>query len=139
MITNDAKCTSEIKSRIFVEKQHSTRRRLFSPTNDLNLSIKLGKYYTCIIVLYGAETLTLRKIDQIYPEIFKMWFCRMIIWADRVKNEELLYRFEENRNILQKIKRRKSKWMDGHVLLSNYLLKQTIEGKIKERVEVTGR
>ena len=63
----------------------------------------------------------------------------MIIWADRVKNEELLYRFEENRNILQKIKRRKSKWMDGHVLLSNYLLKQTIEGKIKERVEVTGR
>jgi hypothetical protein len=33
MITNDARCTSEIKSRIAKVKQHSTRRRLFSQTN----------------------------------------------------------------------------------------------------------
>jgi hypothetical protein len=30
MITNDAQCTREIKSRIAMAKQHSTRRRLFS-------------------------------------------------------------------------------------------------------------
>jgi hypothetical protein len=33
MITNDARCTCEIKSRIAMEKQHSTRRRIFSPAN----------------------------------------------------------------------------------------------------------
>jgi hypothetical protein len=33
MITNDANCTHEIKSRIVMQKQHSTRRRVFSPAN----------------------------------------------------------------------------------------------------------
>jgi hypothetical protein len=33
MITHDARCTREIKSRIALEKQHSTRRRLPSPAN----------------------------------------------------------------------------------------------------------
>jgi hypothetical protein len=32
MITNDASCTCEIKSKITMEKQHSTKRRLSSPT-----------------------------------------------------------------------------------------------------------
>jgi hypothetical protein len=33
MITNDARSTSEIKSKIAMAKQHSRRRRLFSPAN----------------------------------------------------------------------------------------------------------
>ena len=142
MIINDARYTREIKSRISVEKQHSTRRRLFSPTNDLNLSTKLVEHYTCIIALYGVKTLTLRKLGQIYPVSFEVWFWRMmekISWTDLVKNEEELCGVKEDRNILHKIKRRKSTWMDGHVLLSNYLLKHTTEGKIEKRIEVKGR
>jgi len=94
MITNDARRTREIKCRISVEKQHSTRR-IFSPTKDLNLSKKLVKYYICIVALYGAKTVTLRKVDQLYPDSFEMWFWRMmekIRWTDRVKNEEVLHR-----------------------------------------------
>ena len=142
MITNDARCTLEIKSRISVEKQHSTRRRIFSPTNVLNLSTKLVKYCICIIDLYGAKTLTLRKVDQKLFESFEMWFWRKmekISWTDRVRNDKVLYTVKEGRNILHKIKRRKSKWMDGRILLSNCLLKHTIEGKIEGRIEVTGR
>jgi len=33
MITNDARCTSEIKFRIARANQRSTRRRLFAPAN----------------------------------------------------------------------------------------------------------
>jgi hypothetical protein len=33
MVTNDAKCTREIKSRIAMAKEHSTGRRLFSAAN----------------------------------------------------------------------------------------------------------
>jgi hypothetical protein len=33
MITNEARCTREIKSRIAMAKQHSKRRRIFSPAN----------------------------------------------------------------------------------------------------------
>jgi len=51
-----------------------------------------------------------------------------ISWANRVRNEAL-ERVEEERNILQTVKRRKSK-MIGHILRRNCLLKHVIGGKI---------
>jgi hypothetical protein len=41
-------------------------------------------------------------------------------------------------NIVQTIKRRKANWI-GHILRRNCLLKHVIGGKIKGRMEVTGR
>jgi hypothetical protein len=49
------------------------------------------KCYILSIALYGAETWTLRKVDQKYLEHFEMWCWRSmekISWTDRVKNEE---------------------------------------------------
>jgi hypothetical protein len=65
--------------------------------------------YIWSIALYGAETWTLRKVDQKYLESFEMWCWRrteMISWTDRVRNEEVLHRVKEDRNILQTIKRK---------------------------------
>jgi hypothetical protein len=42
------------------------------------------------------------------------------------------------RNILHEIRKRKANWI-GHILRRNCLLKQVIEGKIKEEIEVTRR
>ena len=56
MITNDARCTRDIKSGLSWQKQHSTGRRLFTCKLDLNLKKKLVKCYNCSIALYGAET-----------------------------------------------------------------------------------
>jgi hypothetical protein len=45
MITNDARCTQEIKSRVAMAKQHSPRRKLFLQVKlDLGLRKKLLKY-----------------------------------------------------------------------------------------------
>ena len=52
--------------------------------------------------------------------------------TDRVKNEEVIHRVKEERNILHKIKRRKANWI-GYTLRSNCLLKHFIEGKSEER------
>jgi hypothetical protein len=49
-----------------------------------------------------------------------------ISWSDRVRNEEVLHRVKEQRNILRTVKR-KAKWI-GHVLRSNCFLKHVIEG-----------
>jgi hypothetical protein len=57
-------------------------------------------------------------------------------WTDRERNEEALQRAEEERNILQTIKRRTAKWI-GHILRRNCLLKHIIEGRIEGRIEVT--
>jgi hypothetical protein len=61
-----------------------------------------------------------------------------ISWTDRVRNKEVLLRVKEQRNILHEISKRKANWI-GHILYINCLLQQVIEGKIKGRIEVTGR
>jgi hypothetical protein len=61
-----------------------------------------------------------------------------ISWTDRVKNEEVLHRVKEERNIVHTIKRRKANWI-VHILRRNCLLKHVIEGKLEGRIEMTGR
>ena len=55
-----------------------------------------------------------------------------------MRNEEVLLRANEMRNILHEIIKRKANWI-GHILRRNFLLKQVIEGKIKGQIEVTRR
>ena len=61
-----------------------------------------------------------------------------ISWTDHVRNEEVLLRVNEKRNILHKIRKRKANWI-GHILRRNCLLKQVIERKIKGEMEVARR
>ena len=61
-----------------------------------------------------------------------------ISWTDHVKNEEVLLRVNEQRNILNEIRKLKANWI-GHILRRNCLLKQVIEGKIKGEMEVARR
>jgi uncharacterized GH25 family protein len=51
------------------------------------------KCYIWSIALCGAETWTVRKVDQKYLESFKMWCCRRmekVTWTDRVISEEVI-------------------------------------------------
>ena len=61
-----------------------------------------------------------------------------ISWTDHVRNEEVLLRVNEQRNILHEIRKRKANWI-GHIFRRNCLLKQVIEGKVKGELEVTRR
>jgi hypothetical protein len=117
------------------------KKTLFTSKLNLNLRKKLVKFYIWSIALYGAETWTLGKVDQKCLESFEMWCWRRmekISWTDRVRNEEVLHRVKEERNILHTIKRRKANLI-GHILRRNCLLKHVIEGKLEGRIEMTGR
>ena len=50
----------------------------------------------------------------------------------------MLLRANEQRNVLNEIRKRKAHWI-GHILCRNCLLKQVIEGKIKGDMEVARR
>ena len=52
-----------------------------------------------------------------------------------MRNEELLLRVKEQRNILDEISKGKANWF-GHILHRNCLLQRVIEEKIKGRIEV---
>ena len=61
-----------------------------------------------------------------------------ISWTDHVRNEDVLLRVKEQRNILHEIRKRKVNWI-GHILRRNCLLQRVIKEKIKGEIEVIGR
>jgi hypothetical protein len=91
MITDDVRYTREIKARTVVGKAAFNWQKTLSTNKlDLNLRKKPVKCYTWSIALYGAETWTLRKVDQKYMERFEMWCWRRMekkSWTDRVRSD----------------------------------------------------
>ena len=81
----------------------SKKKTLFTSKLVLNLRKKLIKCYIWSMALYGAQAWTLRAVDQKYLESFEMWYWRRmekISRTDHVRNEEVLLRVNEQRNIL---------------------------------------
>jgi hypothetical protein len=108
---------------------------------DLGLRKKLVKCYVWSIALYGAETWTLWAVDQKHLGSFEMWYWRRmekISCTDHVRNEDVLLRVKEQRNILHEIRKRKVNWI-GHIFRRNCLLQRVTEGKIQGGIEVTGK
>jgi len=108
---------------------------------DLELRKKVVTCYIWSIALYDAETWTLWAVDQKHLESFEIWCWRRmenISWTDHVRNEELLPRVKEQRNILNETSKRKANGI-GHILRRNCLLQRVIEGKRKGGIEVTRR
>ena len=109
------------------------KRTIFTSTLDLELRKKLVKCYVWSIALYGAETWTLRAVDQKHLESFEMWCWRRmekISLTDHVRNEDVLLRVNKQRNILHEIRKRKANWI-SLILCRNCLLKWVTEGKIQ--------
>jgi hypothetical protein len=97
---------------------------------------KLVKCYIWNIAVYGADTWTLRAVDEKHLENFEMWCWRRmakISWTEHVRNEGVLLRVKKH-----EISKKKANRI-GHILRRNCLLQRVIEGKIKGRIEVTGR
>ena len=119
------------------------KRVPFTSILDLKLRKKLVKCYIWSIALCGAETSESwdrRSKKKKNLESFEMWCWRRMekIWTYHVRNEEVLFRVNEQRNILHEIIKREDNWF-GHILRRNCLLQWVIEGKIKGGIEVTGR
>ena len=78
------------------------KRALFPSTLDLDLRKELVKCYIWSIALYGAEIWTLWAVDHKRLESFEMSCWRTkekISWTDHVRNEEVLLRVKEQRDI----------------------------------------
>jgi hypothetical protein len=70
---------------------------------DLNLSKKLVTCYIWSVALCGAETCIFRKVHRKQLGKFEMRCWRRmekIIWTDRVENEDVLSRGNDERYIL---------------------------------------
>jgi hypothetical protein len=69
-----------MKQRIAMEKAaFNKKKNLFTSKLDLNLRKKLGKCYIWSMALYGAETWTLRVVDQKHLESLGEGWRRSVV------------------------------------------------------------
>ena len=90
---------------------------------------RLVKCFVWSVVLYCAETWTLRRNEQKQLEAFEMCIWRrmdQVKWTNKITNAVVLQRVGEGRTMLELIKKRKINWLD-HWLRKNYLLKDALE------------
>jgi len=71
LITDDVKCTCEIKSRAAMTKA-AFNKVFFTSKLDLNLRMYLVKCYILSTAVCGAEIWTLQKVEQKYLESFEV-------------------------------------------------------------------
>jgi hypothetical protein len=69
-----------------------------------------------------------------------MWSCGRMgkNQLDRLGEKEVVHTAKEKRNSVLTVRRKGANWIE-HILRRNCLLKHSIEGKIKERIEMIGR
>jgi hypothetical protein len=75
----------------------------------------------------------MRQEDIKRLEAFEMWIWRRmerISWTERRTNEEILQLVEEKRSLIGTIRGRQKKWI-GHILRSDTLLRDIIEGRME--------
>lgn len=138
-ITDDLDPESEIKVRIEQARSTFVKMKKFFANRDIDLKIRyrMIKCYIYSVLLYGTETWTLKAKSVKRLEAFEMWLMRRMLkisWTDHITNNEVLQRFQKDRELLTIIKRRKTAYF-GHILrnkkykLLQLIMKGKIEGK----------
>ena len=134
MVTDDARCHEEIKRRIAMGKDAFYKRgELLRGSLNKKLKKRMVKTLVWSVVPYGSETWTMRKDDIKRLEAFEMWIWRRmerVSWVERRTNEEILKMVEEQRSLIGTIRGQQKKWI-GHILRSDTLLKDIIEGRME--------
>ena len=123
LITQDRHCKKDIRWRIARAKNaFSNRKELLTKSFTLDLKKRIVKTVIWSTLLYGAESWALRKDDIRRLESCEMWLWRKILnisWTEKVSNDEVLRRDNEDKAIIPSINKRQRTWLGktlGHTL-----------------------
>ena len=115
----DGHCDRDIRSQIAMGKAaFMEKKSLLTSKMDLELRKRIMKSTIWSVALYGAETWTMTKDHRNKLEAFEMWLWRRMLkisWTEKVSNQQVLARIQEERSLLNSIQQRKHRWL-GHVL-----------------------
>lgn len=127
----------EVKIRVAIARSTFVRFNTYLLRQEIpmNLRLRVVKCYIWPILLYGAETWSLKAKSLNRIEAFEMWILRRLLkipWVDHVSNEQVLQRARTHRQLLDIVKERKTSYL-GHILRGpRYILLKTIlMGKIE--------
>src|SRR3989441_2504995 len=101
----------------------------------MTLKKRMVKVLVWPVVLYGCETWTLLQDEINRLEALEMSLWReleKISWRDKIRNDEMFARIKEERCLIRTIRQQQKNWI-GHVLRGDGLLRDVMEGRVKEK------
>ena len=111
IVTRDARCVEEIKTRINIAKNAFNKIKHLATNRSISLNLRkrFVKSYVWSTLMYGCEAWTINKNMVKRIEAAEMWFYRRMLkisWSDRVRNVEVLQRAGTRREIMTAIRQR---------------------------------
>ena len=137
MITEDARCETEVKRRIGIAKKTFNDMRNLLTNRKLSVKTRknIMKTYIWSTLLYGVESWTLSLGLRRRLEAIEMWLWRRMMkvpWTARRTNEAVLNMVGEGRQLLRTVRKRQLKFL-GHSMrregLENLALTGMVEGR----------
>ena len=137
MITEDARCETEIKRRIALAKSAFSKLVNILTNRTMSMMTRIRVFYCYIypVLMYGSETWTLASDTKKRLESCEMCFLRRMMkipWTDKVINEEFLTRAGVQRKMIHEMLIRQLKFM-GHITRKEGLENLALTGKIVGR------
>ena len=134
LITEDGKCTKEIKCRIAQSKSAFTNLKKILTNKKLPFKTRFRvlRCYVWPVLLYACETWTLNLESKKLLESVEMWYLskmERISYTAHKTNEFVLSKTQKSRMILRDIERRQFKFF-GHVIRKCDLEETILSGYI---------
>ena len=135
IITDDCRCTSDIKTRIAFAKKSFTdiSNTLTNNKPESDTKKRMMKCYIWSTLTYGCESWTLSKQDESRLEAMEMWiYSRMkkIPWIDKKSSKEVLEMIGEERKFLKTIRQRQLRFI-GLIVREDSIEKLNLKGRVE--------
>ena len=94
-ITADRVCSHKIKRHLPLERKAMTNLDSILESRDISLPTKvyLVNAMVCPVVMYGCESLTIKKAEQKRIDVFELWCWKRLLrvtWTARRSNQSIL-------------------------------------------------
>ena len=94
-ITADGDCSHEIKRHFLLGRKVMTNLDSIFKTRDITLltKVRLVKVMVFPVVMYGCESLTVKKAERLRIDAFELWCWRRLLripWTARRSNHSIL-------------------------------------------------
>ena len=137
LVTFEGRCDEEIRRRIILSKYAYNKNKNLLTNSKISIELRKRflKCYVWSVLLYGCESWTMGKEEELRILALEMWLYRRMLkipWTAKKTNEEVLAMAKAEREIISNIQQRQMRFL-GHILRRDGLEKLVVEGKLDGR------
>ena len=131
-------CSHEIKRLLLLERKAMTNLDSILKSRDITLLTKvhLVKAMACPIVMYGYESLTIKKSDHQRIDVFELWCWRRLLrfpWTARRSNQSILNEISPEYSLKRPMLKLKLQYFGCQMQRTDSLEKTLMMGKTEGR------